>query len=81
MLGWFDRAGVEFVNSIPKAAASQSFSADERLFEPQPRGSAIDHFLVQAGMLLGGGREGGLFVMIGRKKTSRSRMYPSPTEA
>lgn len=81
VLGWFDRVGVEFVNSIPKAVASQSFSADERLFEPQPRGSAIDHFLVQAGMLLGGGREGGLFVMIGRKKTSRSRMYPSPTEA
>lgn len=81
VLGWFDRVGVEFVNSIPKAVASQSFSADERLFEPQPRGSVTDHFLVQAGMLLSGGREGGLFVMIGRKKTPRSRTGPSRTEA
>jgi hypothetical protein len=68
VLGWFDRVGVEFINSIPKAVASQSFSQDEKLFEPHPRGSAVDHFLVQAGMLLSGGREGGLFVMIGRKK-------------
>lgn len=68
VLGWFDRVGVEFVNSIPKAMAAQPFTADEKLFEPQPRGSTADHFLVQAGMLLGGGREGGLFVMIGRKK-------------
>jgi SAM-dependent methyltransferase len=68
VLAWFDRVGVEFINSIPKAVASQSFSEDEKLFEPHSRGSAVDHFLVQAGMLLGGGREGGLFVMIGRKK-------------
>jgi len=68
VLEWFDGAGVEFVNSIPKAVASQSFSEAEKLFEPHARGTAVDHFLVQAGMLLGGGREGGLFVMIGRKK-------------
>jgi SAM-dependent methyltransferase len=68
VMGWFDRAGVEFVNSIPKTATSQPFSSTEKLFESNPKGSAFDHFLVQAGMLLGGGREGGLFIMIGRKK-------------
>jgi SAM-dependent methyltransferase len=69
VLKWFEQAGVEFVNSIPKASASQSFSTAEKLFEQNAQGSAFDHFLVQAGMFLGGGREGGLFVMIGRKKS------------
>lgn len=68
VLRWFDSLGVEFVNSIPKAAASGRFSLQERLFEPNPRGSALDHMLVQLGMLLTGGREGGFFIMIGRKK-------------
>jgi len=68
VLSWFDRVGVEFINSIPKASVSQAFSSGERLFDPNPRGSALDHLLVQTRMLLSGGREGGLFVMIGRKK-------------
>jgi len=69
VLRWFDESGVDFVNGIPKLTAGLSFSADERLFESHSRGSALDHFLVQLGMLLSGGRDGGLFLMIGRKKS------------
>ena len=68
VLRWFDESGVEFVASIPRCVATESFSANERLLAPRGRGSAFDRLVVQLGMLLGGGREGGFFTMIGRKK-------------
>lgn len=71
VLRWFDESGVEFINSIPKATATDRFSPTERLFEPQPQGTAFDRFIVQAGMLMGGGREGGFFIMVGRRKPER----------
>jgi len=67
VLRWFDACGLEFVGSIPRSRAFEALRHDEPLFEPRPRGSILDRALVQLGMLLGGGREGGLFVMIGRK--------------
>lgn len=67
VLDWFAQSGVEFINSIPKSKAFQSFSTSERLFEPSAAGTRLDHLLVQLGMLLTGGREGGFFMMIGRK--------------
>jgi SAM-dependent methyltransferase len=68
VLGWFEDSGVEFVASIPRCVATERFSADERLFASRARGSAFDRLVVQIGMLLSGGREGGFFTMIGRKK-------------
>lgn len=68
VLQWFDRSGVEFINSIPKCTAADSFSPQERLFAANRSGSGLDHFIVQLSMLLAGGREGGFFIMIGRKK-------------
>jgi SAM-dependent methyltransferase len=68
VLRWFDSCGVEFVNSIPKVTAAGKFSARETLFTPSPSGSKADRLMVQLGMLLTGGREGGFFIMIGRKK-------------
>jgi len=67
VLRWFDQTGFQFVNSIPNAGVFESFAADEKLFGDKSQGSGLDHFLVQAGMLLGGGSEGGFFIMIGRK--------------
>ena len=68
VLGWFDACGLEFIHGIPKPKALEAFSAHEQLFEPDPRGSALDHLIVQLGMLLGGGREGGLFMTIGCRR-------------
>ncbi|MBM2826628.1 MAG: Methylase involved in ubiquinone/menaquinone biosynthesis, partial [Dehalococcoidia bacterium] len=70
VLGWFEQTGFEFINSIPKSTASAVFSSKEKLLAPNPKGSAIDRFLVQFGMLISGGKEGGFFVMIGRKSQS-----------
>jgi ubiquinone/menaquinone biosynthesis C-methylase UbiE/uncharacterized protein YbaR (Trm112 family) len=65
---WIESSGFEFINSIPKATA-ESFAPDEKLFEPNPNGTKFDHFLVQFGDLLSGGRDGGFFIMIGRRKS------------
>jgi len=69
VLSWFDQSGIEFINSIPKSTAFEPFSPEEELFRANCSGTRLDHFLVQLGMLLGGGREGGFFVMIGCRKS------------
>jgi SAM-dependent methyltransferase len=67
VLGWFDQCGVEFVGSIPKSKAFELFTEEEKLFKSNPRGRGFDRFLVQLGMALGRGKEGGFFTMIGQK--------------
>ena len=67
LLRWFEESGFEFVNSIPKATAFDSIKADEKLFDTNQQGSWLDRFIVQTGMLISGGSEGGFFLMIGRK--------------
>ncbi len=67
VLGWFDASGVDFMSSIP-AADGAPFTNQTRLFEPHSRGSTTLRAAVQLNLLLTGGRDGGLFVMIGRKR-------------
>jgi SAM-dependent methyltransferase len=68
VLQWFDASGVEFVNSIPKCTPGQAFTAEEKVFASSRRGTPMDRLTVQLGMLLAGGRDGGFFTMIGRKR-------------
>ena len=68
--GWFEKTGIDFLSGIPKAVAFESFSGEEKLFEAHARGSRLDHALVQLGMIFSGGREGGFFVMIGRRRAA-----------
>lgn len=68
VLKWFDITGFDFINGIPKVKAFQGFSENEKLFKPNPRGGWLDHFLVETRLMLSGSREGGFFMMIGRKK-------------
>lgn len=68
VLKWFDSTGFEFINSIPKAKAFAGFTERQKLFEPNPPGNWFDHFLVQLQLLFKKSREGGFFLMIGRKK-------------
>jgi SAM-dependent methyltransferase len=65
-LGWFDTAGVDFLSSIP-AADGSPFTNHTRLFAPHPRATRTSRWATQLQMLLTGGRDGGLFIMIGRK--------------
>jgi SAM-dependent methyltransferase len=68
VLGWFEECDVEFVNSIPKIAGRGAFSSREELFRANSPGAALERLLTEVGMLLAGGREGGFFIMVGRKK-------------
>jgi SAM-dependent methyltransferase len=56
---WFKENGFEFMNSIPKAQGDS--------FATHAPGMALNHFLVQAGEMLVGGRDGGFFIMIGKR--------------
>jgi SAM-dependent methyltransferase len=67
VLGWFEDHRVDFMSSIP-AADGSPFTPSTRLFEPRPRGTSSIRLAVQLEMLLTGGRDGGLFIMIGRKR-------------
>jgi len=67
VLGWFDTSAVDFLSSVP-AADGSSFTNTTRLFEPHSRGTITVRAATQLQMLLTGGRDGGLFVMIGRKR-------------
>jgi SAM-dependent methyltransferase len=67
VLGWFDAGRVDFLSSIP-AADGSPFTHATRLFEPHPRGATTVRAATQLQMLLSGGRDGGLFIMIGRKR-------------
>jgi SAM-dependent methyltransferase len=67
VLRWFDASAVEFLSGIPAPDGSQ-FASRTRLFEPHPRGSRAVRVAIQLEMLLAGGRDGGLFTMIGRKR-------------
>jgi hypothetical protein len=68
VLRWFEQAGFEFVNAVPKTRPWDRFTSEERLLEPAQRGSALDHALAQARLFATGSREGGFYIMIGRKR-------------
>jgi carbamoyltransferase len=68
VLGWFDDAGFDFVSSVPKTSPWHPFTEREDLFRPAPRGTPLERGLVQAGMIVTGNREGGFFIMIGRRR-------------
>ena len=67
VLEWFEAAGFDYLNSIPKANG-QAFSPDEKLFLPSDPGSSFDHFCVQFVEMLRGSGDGGLFIMIGKRR-------------
>ncbi len=62
---WLEDSGLRFVNCLPRPRPFQPVS--EKLFEARAPGNAIEHFLVEAGMILKGSREGGFFIVIGKK--------------
>jgi len=67
VLGWFDDTGVDFLSSIP-AADGSAFTHGTQLFAPQARATKTGRRLTQLQMAMTGGRDGGLFIMIGRKR-------------
>ncbi len=66
-LSWLEEIGFSFVKSLPPSKPLATFRENERLFEPSEPGSAIERLVVELGMIPQGSREGGFFIVIGKK--------------
>jgi carbamoyltransferase len=67
VLDWMHECGLDFVNSIPKPAPGPALHEGEQLFAPRDPGNAFSRVLSQLAFLGDGYREGGFFVVIGRR--------------
>jgi SAM-dependent methyltransferase len=67
VLGWFAAHAIDFTYGIP-APDNSPFTANDKLFEVRSPGIRMERVMTQVEMLLKGGKDGGLFVMIGRKR-------------
>lgn len=67
VLRWFAAAGVEFLNCIPSIGDTE-FTDEDQVFEPRGPGTYLDRLSTELEMLLTGGTDGGLFIMLGRKQ-------------
>lgn len=66
VLRWFADHHVEFVSSIP-SIGDVELGDHEAIFQPHSAGRYLDRLSSELEMLVSGGRDGGLFVMVGRK--------------
>jgi SAM-dependent methyltransferase len=67
LLQWFDEAGFDFTSCLPTIGDTE-FSDDMRLFELSSPGSYLDRLSSEIELLLSGGADGGLYIMIARKR-------------
>jgi len=72
VLVWFERTGLSFVKSVPKTHLFSGFSANERLFSPEPPGGRIERSLVEFGMTFTASKEGGYFIVLGKRRATRN---------
>jgi carbamoyltransferase len=70
VLRWFDAARLDFVRSIPSSSPDGGHLEPDGLFRPTTRGSKRDRFVTQAKQVITGNREGGFFLMIGRRRAA-----------
>lgn len=69
VLHWFENMGIDFVRALPSTVIGSEFELEYRqsLFSTESRGSRMDRLLSQCRQMLTD-TEGGLFIMIGRKR-------------
>jgi carbamoyltransferase len=79
VLGWMAEDGFDFVNSIPKATGGPALSAKEDLFGPHQAGTRWTRLRSQLAHVGSGYREGGFFVMIGRRQPAAEAASPAST--
>jgi SAM-dependent methyltransferase len=67
VIGWYEANGFDFVSSIPRIDGGV-FGPEEKLFSPHSKGTALSRLTTELAMLLTGGADGALFIVIGRKR-------------
>lgn len=68
VLAWFEKNNIEYVNAVPKIRLGHRFTSSDSLFESHAPGSRFEHLLCQLRWIFTEEREGGFFILIGRKK-------------
>jgi len=71
VLGWFRHSGLEFVHGVPSIANKVEDLENGKLFAPTRPGTAWEHFRVQLKQIITGSREGGFFILIGRRPSEQ----------
>jgi SAM-dependent methyltransferase len=64
---WLDAIGFEFVHAVPKTVPFAELQPNEKLFQPERMGSAVERLLVNLGQIVTGHQEGGFFITIARR--------------
>jgi hypothetical protein len=68
VLGWMAEDGLELVRAVPAPDAGKSLGPGDNLFTPQPSGTWLQRLQMQLSALASGYRDGGSFLMIGRRR-------------
>ena len=68
VLRWLEPNGLRLIKSIPKTRFQDRFTADERLFEPEPAGRPLERALIEWGQTFSGDREGGFFTVVAQRE-------------
>ena len=76
VLDWFGHTGVTFVRGVPSTTGGPDFEGG--LLQPSAPGSAWDHWRTQLKQIVTGNREGGFFLMIGKKTGSAAKQSTKP---
>ncbi len=66
VMGWLDEIGFEPIRSIPSPTAFK-FSGKENLFRAELSGTRLERTLVEFAQVFSGSREGGFFIVTGRR--------------
>jgi carbamoyltransferase len=67
VLDWFRHAGLEFVRGVPSVTNQTDDLENGQLFDSTHPGTVWQHLCAQARLMATGSREGGFFIMIGRR--------------
>ncbi len=65
---WFDQNGIDFVRAFPSALMHEDEATSDDLFAAQTDTWAPERWAAQIGWMATLGHEGGLFVMVGRRR-------------
>lgn len=68
VLPWFEEEGFDVIKTIPKTKLFSNWSENERLFVRDEIAGPGELLLTELGMITSGSREGGFFIMIGKKR-------------
>jgi SAM-dependent methyltransferase len=64
---WFSISGIDLLFTIPPVGG-EDFTEETPLFNARPPRGRLEYLVSELEMLLAGGKDGGLFIMIGRKR-------------